>query len=365
MSLIDPWLLARLACPYDGAAVRLASASVVCTVCGCNFAVVEGIPVMLREDVRQTHDAARASLAQVRPTAAVAANGAAATNARQQQPSSPTAKPVAEGPSTQIDPFVQQAVGATGGYMYAPLMERLRSYPVPNIRVPAGPGEGRTWLDIGCNWGRWCFAAARIGYVPVGIDPMLGGVRAAARVARQLGLTAHFIVGDARYVPLQPETVDVAFSYSVLQHMAKHDVRRALREMRRVLRPSGIVAVQLPNAWGLRSLSVQAERRWRPAENFEVRYWTVPELRATFEHLVGPTNVTVDGYFSLNVQTADLPLLPLRFRAIVRTSEWLRHMAERFPSLVRVADSLYVSAHRHAPGDAAETPAATRSERAQ
>ena len=108
---------------------------------------------------------------------------------------------------------------------------------------------------------------------------MLGGVRAAARVARALGLRAHLIAADARYVPLQPNSVDVAFSYSVLQHMAKHDVRRALREMRRVLTPSGMVAVQLPNTVGLRSIWVQARRRWRPAFGFEVRYWTVRELR--------------------------------------------------------------------------------------
>ena len=360
MSLIDPWLLARLACPYDGARVRLGSASVACTTCGRDFAVVEGIPVMLRGDVRQTHDAALASLAQVRPTAADAGNGVPPGSDSAHQ-SVLAAKLESDGAATSIDPFVQQAVGATGGYMYASLMGRLKRYPVPDIRVPAGSGSGRTWLDVGCNWGRWCFAAARIGYVPIGVDPMLGALRAAARVARQLGLTAHFVAADARYLPLQPETVDVAFSYSVLQHMAKHDVRRALREMRRALRPLGTVAVQLPNARGLRSLQVQAARRWRRPENFEVRYWTVPELRATFEHLIGPTSLTVDGFFSLNVQTADLPLLPLRFRALVHTSESLRHLAERIRPLVGVADSLYVLARRAPARNSSEPLAAPRS----
>ena len=64
----------------------------------------------------------------------------------------------------------------------------------------------------------------------------------------------------------------------------------------------------------------------------------------TFEHLVGPTSIAVDGYFSVNAQSADLPLLPARYRAVVRSSEWLRRLAERFPPLVGVADSLYVSA---------------------
>lgn len=244
----------------------------------------------------------------------------------------------------EVDAFVQQAVAATCGLMYIPLIGRLKTYPIPDIRVPAGRGEGGTWLDVGSNWGRWCFAAARLGYVPIGIDPMLGAVRAAVRVARRLGLRAHFVAADARYLPLQPNSINVAFSYSVLQHMAKHDVRRALREMRRVLAPSGTVAVQLPNARGLRSIWVQARRQWRPATGFEVRYWTVHELRATFERLVGPTSVTVNGYFSVNAQPADLPLLPFRYRVIVRTSDWLRNLAERLPPLVAVADSVYVSA---------------------
>jgi uncharacterized protein YbaR (Trm112 family)/SAM-dependent methyltransferase len=344
MSLIDPWLLTRLACPYDGAAVRPASTSLVCTTCEREFAVVEGIPVMLRDDVRQTHDSARASLDQVRPRALDAGSGWTAPSA----PAQPEADLATHAPSgteaPHIDPFVQQAIAATCGLMYIPLIGQLKTYPVPNIRVPPGRGEGRTWLDVGSNWGRWCLAAARIGYVPIGVDPMLGGVRAAARVARALGLKAHFIAADARYLPLQPNSVDVAFSYSVLQHMAKHDVRRALREMQRVLAPSGAVAVQLPNARGLRSIWVQARRRWRPATGFEVRYWTVRELRTTFEHLLGPTSVTVDGYFSVNAQAADLPLLPLRYRAVVQGSEWLRRLAERFPPLVGAADSLYVSA---------------------
>ncbi len=307
---------------------------------------------MLRDDVQQTHDSASASLDQVRPGELNAGSGSMGMDEPEEQDADRAILPALETEATEIDPFVQEAVAATCGLMYIPLIGQLKTYPVPDIRVPAGRGEGRTWLDVGSNWGRWCFAAARLGYVPIGIDPMLGAVRAAARVARRLGLRAHFVAADARYLPLRANSVDVAFSYSVLQHMAKNDVRRALREMRRVLALSGTVAVQLPNARGLRSIWVQARRRWRPAAGFEVRYWTVSELRSTFEHLVGPTSVSVDGYFSVNAQAADLPVLPLRYRVIVHASEWLRHLAERIPPLVAVADSLYVSATAAAPNHA-------------
>jgi hypothetical protein len=54
----------------------------------------------------------------------------------------------------------------------------------------------------------------------------------------------------------------------------------------------------------------------------------------------------VDGFFSLNSQTVDLPILPLRYRVLVRISEGLRQAAGRFPWLAKGADSLYVTAQR-------------------
>jgi SAM-dependent methyltransferase len=346
MMLVHPWLLERLACPYDGGAIREGPATLVCAACGRHFAVVDGVPVMLRDDVAQTHDAVRDSLAQVQPVVDAAT-------------ADPDAAPVpAEGPppatqfrnelAPEIDDYVQEAVSATCGLMYESLVGHLDTYPIPEMRIPPAPGAGRTLVDVGCNWGRWSFAAARAGFTPIGVDPTLGAVRAASRVAKQIGATAHFIAGDARYLPLRDATADITFSYSVLQHLAKHDVRRALREMRRVLAPHGSAIVQMPNALGARSLMVQAKRQFRRASGFEVRYWTIRELRAAFERLIGPTAVSVDGYFSLNPQTVDLSLLPLRYQAVVRTSDALRKASQHLPWLVTLADSLYLSAERSA-----------------
>src|SRR5204862_87976 len=81
------------------------------------------------------------------------------------------------------------------------------------------------------GWGRWCFAAARRGYVPIGIDPSLEAIAAGRRIARQLGVDAHFLVADARRLPFRDDAVDVAFSYSVFQHFAKANVQPALRAL--------------------------------------------------------------------------------------------------------------------------------------
>jgi SAM-dependent methyltransferase len=182
--------------------------------------------------------------------------------------------------------------------------------------------------------------------VPIGVDPQLVAVRAAQRVARQLGVDAHFICADARFIPLRSVSVDAAFSYSVLQHFAKDDARAALRELARVLRPGGRVLVQMPNTFGLRCLQHQARRRFREATAFEVRYWRPAELRAAFTDVFGPAELFVDGFFTINPQPADAHLLPWKFRMVVWLSETLRQLSDRLPVLAHVADSLYVSARR-------------------
>jgi SAM-dependent methyltransferase len=282
--------------------------------------VVDGVPVLLVEEEQQTHASCTHSLDQAR--------GAA-----------PHAKPASD---FTVDPVVQDVVGATCGTLYQHLVGRLTEYPIPELRLPSG--GGRLFLEVGCNWGRWCIAAARAGYRPVGIDPSLDAVLAARRVARQLGVDVEYLVGDARHLPFAEDTFEVAFSYSVFQHFTRDVARASIAEIGRVLQPGGVSLVQMPNVVGARNLLVQARRRRlrEPTSLFDVRYWTPSELERDFSARIGPTSLSVDGFFSLNVQPSDAHFLPLRYRALVRVSEALRAVSRRLPVLRYVADSLYV-----------------------
>jgi SAM-dependent methyltransferase len=240
-----------------------------------------------------------------------------------------------------VDPYVQTAVAGTNGLMYVSLVGRLSEYPIPTLNLP--PAAGATLLDIGCNWGRWCIAAGRLGYSPVGIDPSLEAVQAARRVAAQLGVPARFVVGDGRFLPFRDGLFDVTFSYSVLQHFSGPDLRATLAQVRRVLHPGGRSLIQMANALGLRCLYHQLRRRFREPADFDVRYWTPWQLLGTFRELVGPSELAVDGVLTLNPQASEAHLLPWRFRAVVGLSMWWRRLAARFPLLARVADSLYVT----------------------
>jgi SAM-dependent methyltransferase len=298
-----------LACPRDRGALEREGDGLVCAA-GHRYPLVDGIPVLLLEEERPTHAACHSSL----------------------------------GPddgSEDPEAIVQDVIAATCGNLYRHLVGNVTRYPIPEIRLPEG--EGRRFLEVGCNWGRWCVAAARRGYQVVGVDPSLNALRAARRVAERLGVDATYVVADARHLPFPDDSFDAVFSYSVFQHFARGDAVASFAEIGRVVRPGGSSLIQMANLYGLRSLWNQLrERRFRePRTLFDVRYWGPRELREELERRVGPTSLSADGFFTLNPQMTDLELFPRRYRAVVRTSEALRRASERVPPLRYAADSLY------------------------
>lgn len=342
---LDPWLENKLVCPRDLKDLRRRGSDRLECDDGHSYPIIAGVPVLLRDDIAHTIGIAERSLAaarepEPRPTEIDALYIDTLGISEQEK------QGVAElarrgGP---IDPVVAFMVGATSGYMYEQAIGTLTQYPIPVLRMP--PGQGRTLLDIGCNWGRWSIAAARLGYRPIGIDPSLGAVLAARRVAQKLGLQASFCVADGRYLPFAPDTFDCAFSYSVLQHMSVENVALVLRAVRRVLKSGGQALVQMPNKYGVRCLYHQARRRFREARDFEVRYWTLGELADTFESEIGPSEISVDCFFGLGLQASDAHMMPPAKRALIHGSEALRHISELVQPLSYAADSVYVRATR-------------------
>jgi len=319
---MDPQLASALVCPRDHSSLEARGRALHCAA-GHRYPVLDEIPIMLLDDREQTQWVADDALRQ----------------AAQAESDSSGDRVLAPG---EVDDYVVHEITATGGFFYRPLAGSLSAYPIPVLRLPPAPGA--RLLDLGCNWGRWCIAAARLGYTPFGIDPSLDGIRAARRVARQLHIDAHYVVGDARFLPFAASSFEVVHSYSVLQHFAKDDARAAFAEAARTLRAGGTALIQMPNRAGVRSLYHQMRRGFREPRGFKVRYWTPGELRESAESLIGPTEISVDGFFSLNPQPNEL--LPMRFRLIAEASEILRRSARYFPALLYVADSLYVTAHK-------------------
>jgi uncharacterized protein YbaR (Trm112 family) len=322
---LDPWLLQHLVCPRDRQKLCAQSDRLICP-SSHEYPVIHGIPVMLLREVQQTH--------------------AYATRSLDEAEKGLDEEILRPGPcqSGAVDPFVQQEISATNGIMYRSLVGKLVEYPIPALAAP--DAHRGYFLDIGCNWGRWCIAARRLGYMPVGIDVSLHAILAARRVAQQLGVDAIYLVADSRYMPFEDLVFDHAFSYGVLQHFDKGNACRAVAEMNRVLKVGATGRVQMPNRLGLRCLYHQLRRRFREPTDFEVRYWSLPELKTTFQRIVGCPTLSADGFLSLNPQPSDVHLLPFHYRLVIGLSELLKKTSTIAPFLIHLADSVYVTARK-------------------
>jgi SAM-dependent methyltransferase/uncharacterized protein YbaR (Trm112 family) len=340
---MNEWLLNHLVCPRDHGALTLESGSLICQA-GHRYPIVQDVPVMLLSEVEQTFGAAQKSLERASdPEKSKDDPFFTDTLGLSEEQRSAVKKRMNQLEQEPIDPVANAMVAATSGYLYEEVCGNLREYPIPNLRLPDGNG---TFVDVGCNWGRWSIAAARKGYKVVGIDPQLGAVLAAQRVSRKLGLTPSFVVADARFLPFANASFDIGFSFGVFQHLSKPNAVAAIREIARVVKPSGCSLVQMANAFGIRSLYHQLKRGFREPRDFDVRYWTPKELLKTFTDIIGQSELFVDGYFGLGIQAEDAKLLPLKHRVVIRSSEALRKVTNFIPYMMKVADSLYIKSVR-------------------
>jgi SAM-dependent methyltransferase/uncharacterized protein YbaR (Trm112 family) len=323
--VVDPKTLSLLACPRDAHPLKEVESHLTCA-SGHSYAVIDDVPFLVRDDVPHPHWVGQLAVDCAR---------AAAVPAEWLSP------PRVD---DSVDVFVQKAVGATSGNLYRSVMGRLPRYPIPYF--PLSPEKGKLLLDVGCNWGRWTLAAAEKGFDAIGVDPSPEAVFAARRVARQLGLNARFVVGDARHLPFRDRVFDLGFSYGVWQHLSRENVECSARELRRVVKPGSQVLVQMANAVGIRSLWQLMKRGPRRAREFEVRYWWPPRLVDCFAQCIGPTILEADSYCSLNAQRRDLDLMTQVGKAIVKASVSLVALSKSVPGLAWAADSVWLRSQR-------------------
>jgi len=115
-------------------------------------------------------------------------------------------------------------------------------------RLEVGPGQ--VLLDAGCGEGRHCFGALERGARVVGVDLDRPSLQRAAGALRfrghEKGVLAAMLQGDAFHLPFADATFDRVICAEVMEHV--HDYRGAARELARVTKPGGRVAVTIPTA---------------------------------------------------------------------------------------------------------------------
>ncbi len=122
--------------------------------------------------------------------------------------------------------------------------QRNAAFLLPHLR------PGMRLLDAGCGPGSITIGLAEA--IPplhgeqageaTGIDASPGAIDAARALAAERGAAnVRFEVADVHALPFADATFDAAFCHALLQHLA--DPPAALREMRRVLKPGGVIGV--------------------------------------------------------------------------------------------------------------------------
>jgi ubiquinone/menaquinone biosynthesis C-methylase UbiE len=154
-------------------------------------------------------------------------------------------------------------------FLSSPLRRALQ--PTDELVDRAGIGPGMNVLELGPGPGTFTIPAARLvgetgRVVAVDIEPKM--IEKLARAAEEAGLAnIEPSLADAYNLPAPDSSVDVAFMVTVLAEIP--DRQRALAELRRVVKPEGILSISefLPDPDYPRRSTVI---RWCEAAGFEL-----------------------------------------------------------------------------------------------
>lgn len=119
-----------------------------------------------------------------------------------------------------------------------------------------GEVRGRKVLDLGCGHAMASVVLARLGAKVIATDLSSGYLGEAARRALANEIDLELVQADAERLPFADESFDCIWGNAVLHHL---DLARAAREVRRVLRPSGVAVFCEP--WGENGVLQWARRR--------------------------------------------------------------------------------------------------------
>lgn len=145
-----------------------------------------------------------------------------------------------------------------------------------------GRGRGRRALDLGCGEGRHTILLARMGYEVTALDLEPLALRKARRAVREAGVRARFVRGDALDLDFPDGRFDVVLDYGCFHHILVRDWARYRREMARVLRPDGHLAISVFSTKFRHHPGEKRTRPWLVHRNHYDHFFTERTFRDAF-----------------------------------------------------------------------------------
>jgi GT2 family glycosyltransferase/SAM-dependent methyltransferase len=135
-----------------------------------------------------------------------------------------------------------QALAFTGERMTSALGGQIEIEHLHRYFLARELARGKDVLEIACGEGYGAALLAQVATSVIAFDVSADAVAHARRSYRRPNLS--FALGDARRIPAEDASVDVVTSFETLEHFAAHEQFYA--ELRRVLRPGGVLIISTP-----------------------------------------------------------------------------------------------------------------------
>lgn len=143
-------------------------------------------------------------------------------------------------------------------------------------------------LDLGCNCGYGSSIIAKTCQEVIGVDVSLNAIESA--IQSYESSIASFQVVDGIALPFSDHSFDLVTSFQVIEHLVDHNAY--FEEIRRVLKPEGLLLISTPNA------AIRLYRGQKPWNPFHVREFWPKEFLTLLESNFAST--CVFGQFATN-----------------------------------------------------------------
>jgi len=109
--------------------------------------------------------------------------------------------------------------------------------------------KGKLVLEVGAGTGRDSFPMIQYGASVVQLDYAENSLRILKKLAEERRLPATIVAGDTFQLPFSDGTFDVVFHQGLLEHFHQAQADALLRENIRVLKPGGLLLVDVPQRY--------------------------------------------------------------------------------------------------------------------